>query len=183
MSLVLLGLSVSAQKGPIIPMPYDSTTSLFTYTGVVEVIGLVPSTAYSNARAWLVEKNGDTLFVDASAGSKLVDRGVIPVSVVLGSGMSKFPMTYNVVYTLTLEFKEGRYRYSISKFSIGGEGTVDSQGMALETYVKQHESMKMGKNAVIEQEEQFCATLDTEVNKLIEAMKLGIATPKKVSDW
>ncbi len=55
--------------------------------------------------------------------------------------------------------------------------------MALETYVKQHENMNLGKRDVIAQEEQFCAELDDKVKKLIESMKASIGVDEKADDW
>lgn len=178
-----LGGGLMAQKEPVITIPYDSTSHAFAYSEVVEVGDLGPSVLYRNAKTWLVSNNGDTTFVDAVLDTKLMDRGVLPVTTIVESGRLKTPFTSNVSYTVTLEFKSGRYRYTINKFCIGGDGTAAAPGMSLETYVKQHESMKAGKEMMMEQEEQLCSGLEAEVKKLIDSMKAGVKAPKKTDDW
>jgi len=178
--MLLWGVSVSAQKKLDITIPYDSTSNRFTYAGIVEIDSLPSSVMYSNARAWLIGLNVDTSFVDAVTDMKLVDNGVVPIHMPI----KNMPGIWNTFYTLTLEFKEGRYRYTIDRFLIWGDGTASAVGSTpLETFVKLHESMKVTKKAMINQEEQFCAILDVEMKKLIESMKSGVEAPKKTSDW
>ena len=186
-ALVLIGLACAeavAQKGPSIAMPYDTTSHSYAYSEVIEVGDLAPSALYRNAKAWLTNVSVDTTLIDAVANAKLVDRVALQVSTVFSAGMGvKMPMYQNVTYIVTLEFKEGRYRYSINTFRVGGDGTAAAPGMALETYVKQHESMTAGKKKMIDHEEQFCTALDLEVKKLVVALKAGVRASKKTDDW
>ncbi len=78
-----------------------------------------PAALFRNAKSWLIDATGDTTSVEVVADTKLVDRGVVPVTFTFDAGMGvKTPFTWNTVYTITLEFKEGRYRYVINKFII-----------------------------------------------------------------
>lgn len=187
LTLILISLSfmnAMAQKEPVIAIPFDTVSEKYAYVGVVKAEERSSSFLYKNAKTWLIGLNGNDSMIDIVNDSLIRDRGTVTVTLVIKGAMGvKIPIPYNVSYMITLEFKEGRYRYTITNFTINGSNTGSDQSMALETYVKQHENMNLGKRDVIAQEEQFCAELDDKVKKLIESMKASIGVDEKADDW
>ncbi|MCB9165441.1 MAG: hypothetical protein H6592_13595 [Flavobacteriales bacterium] len=178
----LLSLSVSAQKEPVITIPFDSTANLYSYTGVVEAAGHSDSALYANARVWLIAKNGNAQFDEDIVRLKLIDKGSFSVPVEFKMGIAHASSTYLVNYSIVLEFKTDRYRYQIYRFALGGDATSTTPSQPLETLVKGHELNSMGRKANIRMEEGVCMEIDEAVRKLIEEMKVQLVK-KPASDW
>jgi len=116
-------VSVNAQKNkaPIsIPaLPIDSITNLYCYTKVNNVDGVTKDQLYRRAFTWantFYKNPGDVIREKDSQTGKLVIKARFRISnepdkkgVVTAAG--------DVMYTLTLNFKDGRYKYEITKIN------------------------------------------------------------------
>jgi hypothetical protein len=121
-TLVLIGLPFlgSAQKpSPQHPYPIDSSTGLWTYAGVTEVAGLNAADAYVRAGEWVKSQIKDPAsfytLQDAAQG-KMEGKYRIPMFRTVDKQRIRSQML--VKYTLTLWFKDGRYRYKISNLNL-----------------------------------------------------------------
>ena len=120
----LLTAPVIAQKGKndvIAPpnLPVDATTGLYSYSAVVEVPGTTKDELYKRAFSWanVFYKNpADVIREKNQEEGKLVIKARFRISnepdkkgVVTQAG--------DVMYSLTLNFKEGKFRYEITKIN------------------------------------------------------------------
>jgi len=99
-------------------MPVDKTTNLITYTGVIQQQG-TPEELYAKALAWAKSyfKNAERVI----KAKDPVNHKIIlhPLFKVLNPPDKKGFQTMGgiVSYIITLEFRDGRYKYTINKFA------------------------------------------------------------------
>ena len=115
--------SMQAQKAKEIPtipeLPVDSITGLYSYSKVIQVPGVTRDQLYTRAFSWanIYYKNpGDVIREKDPVTGKMVIKARFRISneadkkgVITAAG--------DVMYTLTFNFKEGRYRYEITKIN------------------------------------------------------------------
>lgn len=106
------------QQPVVIPeLPVDSTTGLYSYVKVVEVAGINKADLYKRAFAWantyyknpadvIREKNPEEGKLLIKARFKIVNEAD-KKGVITGAG--------DVMYTLSIGLKDGKYRYEITK--------------------------------------------------------------------
>ncbi len=100
-------------------MPIDSVSKLITYTEVVQVQGVKPNEFYKRAFDWAnsyYKNPGDVIRERNPAEGKIVIKARYKIynepnkqGTVTDAG--------DVLYTLTLQFKDGRYRYELTRFN------------------------------------------------------------------
>jgi hypothetical protein len=105
--LSLVSFSVLAQ------VPVDETTKRITYSEVVEVPGSNKDDLYTRAEQWFAKTyasgNDVVQFKDREAG-KIIGKARL---VILHTMQPR-----DILYTITLEVKDGRYRYTLTDFYI-----------------------------------------------------------------
>lgn len=120
--LFVLATPLAAQKNKqqpiVIPeLPVDSTTGLYSYVKVVEVAGINKSDLYQRAFSWantFYKNPADVIREKNSEDGKLLIKARFKIfneadkkGVITGAG--------DVMYTLNLGLKDGKYRYEITK--------------------------------------------------------------------
>ncbi len=99
-------------------MPVDKTTNLITYTGVVQQQG-TPEELYNKALAWAKSyfKNAERVI----KAKDTVNYNIMlhPLFKILNPPDKDGVQTMGgiVSYIVTLEFREGRYKYTVDKFA------------------------------------------------------------------
>lgn len=117
--VVLLTVNVAAALGPKIKapeLPKDEATGKITWQDVIEVPGVSSDELFSRATAWVAtayKSANDVIQMSDRAGGKLIVKGL--ESHTFG-GLA--PFTYYVRHSVTIEVKDGRYRYTISDFRV-----------------------------------------------------------------
>jgi len=112
---------LSAQENEKIVLPIDSTTNLVTYSGVVQIKDRTAKQLYSNGKAWFTKAFGSgkaTIDFEDNVDFKIIGKGKIHISV--NGSFGKQPGGY-VNFTISLFFKDGRYKYIFSSFYHEGE--------------------------------------------------------------
>ncbi len=118
--LFLLPVLVYAQdvKQAVKP-PMDDTNEKITYAKVVELKGKGPGDLYHNALLWAnsyYKNPGDVIRERDSVNGKIVCKARFKI--MNPPDKKGFAAEAgNVMYTLTLQFKEGRYRYEMTDFN------------------------------------------------------------------
>ena len=180
--VVTFGNLAFAQKDVSISIPFDSTAQVYSYTGVVETAELTDSILYSNARIWLIGKNGNSEFEEDAPNNRIMDKGAFTVDATFSMGVARARTQSLVNYVISLEFKPGRYRYTIYRFGLGGDATSTTPTQPLEAFVTRSQEKGMGRKANVRYAEDVCAAIDAEVIKLISEMRTHLAKPSK-KDW
>jgi hypothetical protein len=138
--LVLSASMLSAQTYTMPELPIDSNSNLVSYEGIVEMPKLDKDQLYNKAMDWSKE-----FFSSPSAFYTLRDpeKGKI-------EGKGRFNLWQDVKgqrtrssklikYTLTLWFKDGKYRYRITKFNLSQASYFPIENWLEEDKAKQNE--------------------------------------------
>jgi hypothetical protein len=114
----ILYISASAQEKRS-SLPVDATTKLITYTKVVELKGVTKDSLFNKALAWcntFYNNPGDVIREQDKAGGKIECKARFKVQ----NPPDKKGLATDggvVQYTLTLQFKEGRYKYLLTEYN------------------------------------------------------------------
>lgn len=167
--MTLISISAYSQVSDIVPV--DEDTKLVTYKEVVAQEGEI-STLYNRAIAWVNANYHNptevTRIRDAENG-KLEIRHRIKLYN-LGKDDVKTD-AYTINYTMKLEFKFGRYRYTITDFNIQATS-------------KQPIEQWLDKEKPTSGYDFYLRQLNDEVNKIIESLKKGMEPPVvKKDEW
>ena len=122
-----------------IRIPRDPGTGLVTYSEVVQVPGVTQLELYSRGKVWIAEtfKSARSVIqIDEKDTGTLVGKGWQHINVkVLAIPL---PAVQELWYTVKLEAKDGRFRYTISQFQLADpptNATPNPQAVAVETYM------------------------------------------------
>jgi hypothetical protein len=106
--LILFPLCSSAQK----------------YSEVVEIQGKNSEQLYKSAKEWFAlafKSANDVIQLDDAIEKKIIGKGVKQVNYTVG----KIPTYMNVFFTLSVQFKDGRYKYDLQSDEIKSQGGKD----------------------------------------------------------
>jgi hypothetical protein len=120
---VLLGTLAIAQKQkepvPVPDLPMNMETSLYSYSAVVEVHGIGKDELYTRAFNWANSYYKNPVDVirekDPQAGKLLIKARYKISNEPDKKGVAT--QAGDVMYSLTMNFKDGRYRYEITKIN------------------------------------------------------------------
>lgn len=171
-------LSVSAQKNKEVQwpdLPVDEETKLITYTEVVSVDGVAAGDLYDRFMKWF---NGE--FKNPAEKLRKTDKDAGEIEAFLrhriynkdkkGEQASDAGLTQ---FTLKVLFKDGRYKYTVTELNHKRQSYF-----ALEEWMNKDDEMA-------EKHADYLAQVDTEIRRVIDAMKKGVADDGKKAedDW
>lgn len=171
-TLILLGLNANAQEKTV-KLPVDPETNLITYKDVVTDPG-TPAELFNRAIEWINKEYKNP--VDAT---KVRDQASGVIEIVHRIEITKVDQGTTIVagrvdYSMKLEMKDGRYRYTITNFI-----WRDKSRQPLEQYTdKQSQLYTPAWDGYLKQVDDF-------TRKLIDSLKKGMQTPaaKKPDNW
>jgi hypothetical protein len=121
--LIINSLFATAQKQEPAPtppdMPMDTTTKLITYTEVVQMPEVQAAELFKRAKKWvyIFYKNPSTVIQTMDSVNYVFEgRHTINMIKTLKDG-TKLPTNY-MNYNITLNFKDGKYRYKITNINL-----------------------------------------------------------------
>ncbi len=171
-ALMLIGINVRAQETTF-KMPVDPDTKLITYKDVVTVPGK-PAELFNRAIEWINKEYKNP--VDAT---KVRDQASGVIEIIHRIEITRIEqgatlLAGRVDYSMKLEMKEGRYRYTINNFIMR-----DMSRQPLEQYMdKQNQLYTPAWDDYLKQVDDF-------TRKLIASLKQGMQAPaeKKPDQW
>ena len=112
-ALMLVGLNVKAQE--TVKLPVDPDTKLITYKEVVTVAG-TPAELYNRAIEWINKQ-----YKNPADATKVRDQASGIIEIIHRIEINRIDkgatiMVGRVDYSMKLEMKEGRFRYTITRF-------------------------------------------------------------------
>lgn len=128
-----LSLPVAAQTPA--PLPVDSLTHKITYTGVVLVAGASKAELYSRAREWFAATFGSSkavLEMDDREAGKLIGKAYAQFDF---SGVFGQSLPWAMWRVIKVEVKDGRYRYTLDGFGLGGSIEHPGESKPLEPWL------------------------------------------------
>jgi hypothetical protein len=119
--ITVAGVHAQKNKTPVVipDLPTDSITGLYSYQKVNQVPGVSKDQLYMRAFSWankFYKNPGDVIREKDPASGKLVIKARFRISNDAGkSGVET--AAGDVMYTLTMNFKEERYKFEITKIN------------------------------------------------------------------
>ena len=114
--LFFLALNVKSQPG-YLELPIDSITNKITYTNVVHTDStLLTEDLFTLARIWFAETfrtSRAVIQMEDKQSGVLIGKAEVPI---LYKSLGVTHDLQNVLFTLSLYFKDGRYKYEVTDF-------------------------------------------------------------------
>ena len=171
-AMIFTGSGLKAQNTTS-KIPVDPDTKLITYKEVVTTAGK-PAELYNRAIEWVNKQYKNpadaTKVRDPSSGIiEIIHRFEITQKV---QGVTL--MAAIVDYSLKLELKDGRYRYTITNYNV-----KEVSRQPLEKWMNKNDQ------SYIPAWDDYLKQVDDQTHKLIESLKLGMQPPtvKKPDTW
>ncbi|MFZ6052505.1 DUF4468 domain-containing protein [Halocola ammonii] len=185
-----------SQNPPVeIAVPYDSTEGKYQYQEVVELEGLSTEQFYKNAKEWLEEKYVETDLLRDEENTIIIDEGYFNIVWVMDFGQSfselEVSKEIKLTFNLKLEFKDGRYRYTITDMRSGEYGEVTLEGLVTSSYDQVNQDIpglsKRQQRKVLEGQiknlEELGRIMDEKFQSEIAEMKKAIKEGTDEDDW
>lgn len=169
-SVVMVAFILSA-KAQAPKMPVDETSKLITYNEVVNAQGNKDS-LYLRCLKWINSRYKNAASVTEKrdqVNGEIVCKHQFEIFNYDKDGKKIFPASGMIKYTLTIVFKDGRYKYTITNLNIKGVSYL-----GLEAWLK--ESPK---------HDDHLKQVDTFIKELIASLKEGMTykAPAKKEEW
>lgn len=163
-ALMLGGLNVIAQETTF-EMPVDPDTKLITYKEVVTIAG-TPAELFNRAIQWVNKQYKNP--VDAT---KVRDQASGIIEIVHRIELTRIEQGATILagrvdYSMKLEMKDGRYRYTITNFNV-----KDLSRQPLERYMDKKDP------SYIPLWDDYLKQVDDFTRKMIESLKQGMQPP------
>lgn len=166
----------SKEQTPAPALPVNSETGLISWEGVNDITGISKDELYKRAMAWAQQyyKNpNDVLREKDPEAGKIVIKARFKI---FNPADKKGTVTDagDVMYTLTIQFKDGKYKYEMTKFT-----WMQASAFPCERW-------KDTSSASYKQEYAYYLTqLDTKASEVLLALRKGVSTSgeKKQDDW
>jgi len=165
LAIFLIAASLVGADDGIRRPPMDRDSGRYLYQAVVPVEGVAAAELYSRAKAWVAvtyRSANSVLQLDDASSGRLIAKGNYPVFFMLNNAW--------INHTLTIEVKEGRYRYTLTDF-------VFDNG-AWSAPLEQDKKFVGGRKGLFA---RVCEAAEASVVSLAEAMKKP--TPAADTKW
>jgi len=162
--ILILPLLANAQEG----YPIDSVTNQITYKETISIAGQ-KNVLYRKAKEWFVNSfnsGKDVIQLDDASTGKLIGKSFFIVNTLERDASGDLVHYDNSVwFTITINVKDGKYRYIISDFIV--EYHYKQPGIPLETLLVQLSSEAVGTGSKLD----FQLTPKKRIKDLIASLK------------
>lgn len=170
---IVCGYAAQAQKSADLEVPYfpvDEKTQLVTYTDVIQVPGIVTDSLYNVAMAWM-----KTFYVSPSQAikSQSKEEGIIEIKhqfQITRTDKGQEIKSGQINYYLTLQFRDGRFKYTVTKVNVQGNSYFGIEKWINEEQFKKDETVIGYLIQIDKFMQDLVLSLETEV-KPVEAPK------------
>ncbi|MCS6824866.1 MAG: DUF4468 domain-containing protein [Cytophagaceae bacterium] len=169
MMAFMVNLNLLAQS-----LPTDNDTKKITYQETVIIDSVTRDVLYERCKYWIANYyKTDKYDVDDKANFKVLKEGFFIVKLTYDI---KYKAEHNVTYTVSFHLKDGKYRITITDFTIYNVSTGPKTKQSLEVALSKMSSQN---------KTELTAQVNKEVNNIIEdikkVMKKGAVEDK--DDW
>jgi len=181
--LLCMNSFISAQTR-MMPIPFDSLTQKYTYTAVV-TNNLSQFEAYNNARNWFLGMHTSRTKTNKS-NEGFSGRSMMTVLFPVNAGIIRWVEVVDLEFSVHLEFKDKRYRYTITDIVITRVSDEPNFDMTLEKFVEANSRRKSSGEIKIRKAMITVADrLHEHFQEFIEKMDAGVNgnLKKPEEDW
>lgn len=159
-------------------MPVDEKTKLITYEGVGKVEGVSSKELYDKAMEWIktYHKNPtEKIRKQDEANGEIEIFARFPIYAYDKKGVKTTGSSGLLQYTMTLQFREGRYKYIVTKLNMKAQSYEP-----IDSWYTDREKDPNADNHAYQ-----LIDIDLEINAMIKDMLHKVAAPsdKKNDDW
>jgi hypothetical protein len=156
--ILILVFTSSVCLGQIPPMGENGK---FTYTEVIQVPEASKAELYLRAKEWVASHypSASNITMDDKEAGKIVVKGNFPISLIGNKQL--------IDNTLTLEVKDGRYKYTFTDFTITGS--------SVDHWALERKDLAMKKS--------IYSSVDDKVKGFIESINEAMNSELKKEDW
>ena len=148
-------------------LPRDPETNKFTCEEIVQVDSASTRSLFDRGALWFEQKfKSQQLNVRNPESGILSHSGSFPVSFVYAGRTQENQM----LYTLTIAMKDGRYKYTFTDFMLSENATGTTRSVTLESYCDQK-----GNKATRRVQGEYQQQVDAEVKKIAADLKAALA--------
>ena len=95
--------------------------------------------------------------------------------------VSNIPITYTILYTISVEFKEEKVRIILTDFKVSSNSQGTTSEVPLEDYFNNMNTVKNGKKYARKMNESLSKSIIKQSEKLINELKLSLT--EKKTEW
>lgn len=174
---LFLGVTAFAQKQSDIEIPYfpvDEDSKLVTYTDVIQVPGVLKDSLYDVAQAWMkiFYKSPSQVIKSQSKEEGMIDiRHQFQIT---RKDKNQEVKAGLINYYLTLQFRDGRFKYTITKINLESTSYFGIEKWLNEEQYKKDDNVP-----------GYLVQIDKFMMDLITSMESEVrpVAPKKEEDW
>lgn len=169
---LLFASCLTAAFSQEIPYPIDTNSKLITYEGIVDLAGYDKAALYQKGMEWVRShyKDPGSFFTlrEAEKGKIEGKHRIALFKTLDGKQVRSGQM---VKYTITLWFKDNKYRYRITKFNLQRTSYFPAENWLEESLYKQKEvrnyldQVDTFSKELVEELKTFMVTIKTEVDE------------------
>jgi len=127
---ILLAFAINIAKAQTLPT--DPETKKITFQETITLEGISKADLYERAKSWMTNYYKTNKFdLISEAESKIVHEGSVTILLTYDF---KYKTEYEVLYNITMQAKDGRYRYNITDFKIYNVKNGRKTAEPLESY-------------------------------------------------
>ena len=116
-------------------LSFDSTKKELIYSEVVQSPNNSSNQIYLNMNEWFAKtynSSNNVIQLNDKESGKIIGKGGFTISPIHQWGNIKTPQTFFVNYTLTIQIKDGKYKYEFSNITV--RVTQENASFSIETY-------------------------------------------------
>lgn len=182
----ILAVSLNSNAQSLVEFAFPTESNKIIYQDVVKVdSSLKANDLYLDAKKWIAEK-----FKSANDVIQMDDTETIVVKAFISKGHNAVVTNAKKWFRLTLEFKDGRYRYTLTdivyEFDVDFMGNYQHYEEVYDSWLKYSSHPNKKKREKINLElEKYALSVNSEFELIIESLKssIGNTTKEEDDDW
>nr|DAH05576.1 MAG TPA: protein of unknown function DUF4468 [Caudoviricetes sp.] len=168
-----------------VEFPMNKETGKYEFMCIDTVKGKLAPELYELAKKFLIYRFNDKDFFIDDKNLKIGDNGNFPVTFKLPS--MKFNISYTSVFSIVIQFKDSRYRVTLTDFKINTNANATTSEVNLEDFFINNVSVgagkKYGRNMNVAVAEVVRKQVDLLFSDLSKYLKEGNTTSDENDDW
>ena len=175
--LLLFVNSTFGQKVNEIKIPKISETDKYGFAEVYKLDSSTTKELYNSTKEFLIKKHSDKEFFIDVQNKEIYDKGSFPADM----NVSNIPITYTILYTISVEFKEEKVRIILTDFKVSSNSQGTTSEVPLEDYFNNMNTVKNGKKYARKMNESLSTSIIKQSEKLINELKISLT--EKKTEW
>lgn len=176
--LVFVQFNLMAQLN--IEIPFYSLTNKYSYEDVV-YCEKSDSFLFNSVKKWSNDQGFDYEIIEGD-NLEIKIKAHNDITFINRVGLIKVPMTGVVTSTISIKFKNGRYKYVISNFRITESASGSTESLSLEQAIENYDLSPV-KKSYGRFLESLCEGIHSKIKSLIANLTISVCRDEDDNDW